>query len=190
MAQPAPPILSVHHTAFRCRDAEQTRWFYEEVLGMKLAAAMPLDELSGTSQPRKYLHLFFAMDDGNFVAFFDDPDHARADAFGRQDPFDAHLALRVADESSMLTMRARIVDAGVSCFGPIDHGFVRSIYFHDPNGVQIEVTCKVADHDNYMAEQERAARRHLTEWSRATREKKETLFGARKLDWRGKRAPE
>ena len=42
------PIKNVHHVAFRCRDAEQTRWFYEDVLGLKLAAAMSFDHVSGT----------------------------------------------------------------------------------------------------------------------------------------------
>ena len=41
------PINNIHHVAFRCRDAEQTRWFYEDVLGLKLAAAMSFDNLSG-----------------------------------------------------------------------------------------------------------------------------------------------
>ena len=30
---------NLHHAAYRCRDAEQTRWFYEDVLGLPLAAA-------------------------------------------------------------------------------------------------------------------------------------------------------
>ena len=41
---------NVHHAAFRCRDAEQTCWFYEEVLGLPLAAAMVLDALPGTGK--------------------------------------------------------------------------------------------------------------------------------------------
>ena len=52
------PINNVHHVAFRCRDAEQTRWFYEDVLGLKLAAAMAFDNLSGTDKKIEYLHIF------------------------------------------------------------------------------------------------------------------------------------
>ena len=44
------PIKNFHHVAFRCRDAEQTRWFYEDILGLKLAAAMSFDNLSGTER--------------------------------------------------------------------------------------------------------------------------------------------
>ena len=53
------PIKNVHHVAFRCRDAEQTRWFYEDILGLKLAAAMSFDHLSGTDKKIEYMHIFF-----------------------------------------------------------------------------------------------------------------------------------
>ena len=53
------PINNVHHVAFRCRDAEQTRWFYEDILGLKLAAAMAFDNLSGTDKKIEYMHIFF-----------------------------------------------------------------------------------------------------------------------------------
>ena len=65
---------NVHHAAYRCRDAEQTRWFYEEVLGLPLAAAMVFDHISGMEEERNYMHLFFQLGDGNFISFFDDPD--------------------------------------------------------------------------------------------------------------------
>ena len=61
---------NVHHAAFRCRDAEQTRWFYEEVLGLPLAAAMVFDALPGTGKESQYMHLFFELGDGNFTQVF------------------------------------------------------------------------------------------------------------------------
>ena len=54
------PVHNMHHTAYRCRDAEQTRWFYEDVLGFKLAAAMVFDEEPGSPVKREYMHLFFS----------------------------------------------------------------------------------------------------------------------------------
>ena len=74
-------ITNIHHSAYRCRDAEQTRWFYEDVLGLKLKAALVLDEISGTDIPREYMHLFFEMPDGNFIAFFDEPNNATPESF-------------------------------------------------------------------------------------------------------------
>lgn len=35
---PAGPLRGIHHNAFRCRDAVQMRWFYEDVLGLMAAA--------------------------------------------------------------------------------------------------------------------------------------------------------
>ena len=54
-------IEGVHHVAYRCRDAEQTRWFYEDVLGLKLAAAMSFDHISGTDKEMKYMHILVNM---------------------------------------------------------------------------------------------------------------------------------
>lgn len=75
------PAHNMHHTAYRCRDAEQTRWFYEDVLGFKLAAAMTFDEEPGRTEKREYMHLFFQTPDGNFIAFFDAPDDVEEKMF-------------------------------------------------------------------------------------------------------------
>jgi catechol 2,3-dioxygenase-like lactoylglutathione lyase family enzyme len=72
------PLGNIHHLALRCRDAEQTRWFYEDVLGLPLAAALSLENSPGTEKQRPFLHLFLELGDGNYIAFFDEPGHARA----------------------------------------------------------------------------------------------------------------
>ena len=64
-------LKHVHHSAYRCRDAEQTRWFYEDVLGLPLTLAMVFDVEPGTGRKIDYMHLFFKMGDDNFIAFFD-----------------------------------------------------------------------------------------------------------------------
>lgn len=183
---PKSTIRGAHHLAFRCRDAEQTRWFYEDVLGLPMAAALALTE-SPIGEPRPYLHIFFEMADGSFLAFFDDPDFARGDAFGRQDPFDAHLALQVDGEAEMMAMRARVLEAGMFCSDVVDHDFIRSVYFHDPNGMLLEATCKTATHDETLQSERASARQALAEWTARTREQKEAIFGAKKLDWRGRK---
>ena len=52
------PLRNIHHLALRCRDAEQTRWFYEDILGLTLAAALCLENSPGTEKERPFLHLF------------------------------------------------------------------------------------------------------------------------------------
>ena len=89
------PVHNMHHTAYRCRDAEQTRWFYEDVLGFKLAAAMVFDEEPGSPVKREYMHLFFQTADGNFIAFFDAPDDVEEKMFIARHGFDQHIAFEV-----------------------------------------------------------------------------------------------
>ena len=69
---------NIHHQAFLCRDAEQTRWFYEDVMGFKLVAALDFESSPGFGEPLEYMHLFFEMGNGDHVAFFDIPDDADA----------------------------------------------------------------------------------------------------------------
>lgn len=67
------PLQHIHHVAYRCRDAEQTRWFWEDVMGFPLRMAMVFDDEPGSGRKIDYMHLFFEMGDNNFVAFFDSP---------------------------------------------------------------------------------------------------------------------
>jgi len=73
----------------------------------------------------------------------------------------AAVTLREADVES------RIEAAGLQCAGPIDHGFVKSVYFADPNGLPLEITTRVARHDEIMAEELAAHRNALAEWTAA-----------------------
>lgn len=189
MAMPATTesgLRSLHHAAFRCRDAEQTRWFYEDVLGLKASAGIVLDEVPGTHEPTPYMHIFFEMGDGNFVAFFDAPSTADPSWFKRKNSFDMHIAIQARDEAHMRQMQQRIRDHGVSCLGPVEHHFVRSVYMYDPNGIQVEITTRTEDHDRILAEEGAALPQVLKDWTARTRAEKEARFGAEALDRRGK----
>ena len=177
---------NVHHAAYRCRDAEQTRWFYEDVLGLPLAAAMVFDEIPGSGRKSDYMHLFFELGDGNFIAFFDEPSTATPDHFLKKESFDVHVAFEVESREVMLDFQAHINAAGKSCLGPVDHDFVESVYMYDPNGIQIEITCKTADYDQIMSDDAAHAHSQLQDWTANTRSVKEDLFGAVVLDQRGK----
>lgn len=179
------PLGNVHHAAYRCLDAAQTRWFYEDVLGLPLAAAMVFDHISGTEEKRDYMHLFFQLGDGNFLAFFDDPDTATSDGFGRKDSFDVHVALEAESYEQMIAWQEHINASGKTCLGPIDHGFVQSVYMFDPNGLQVEITSKSPDYQDIMKEEMAHADELMAAWTRKTRAQKEALFGAEVLDKRG-----
>ncbi len=191
MSEPvsAQPVKGVHHGAFRCRDAEQTRWFYEDVLGLETEGAVILDEVPGTGAQDPYLHIFFRMKNGEYIAFFDAPGSADPKWFERKDSFDMHWAFELESEEALLAMQARINSFGVSALGPVDHDFVRSIYMYDPNGIQVEFTVRTPQHDAVFAKERTHLADEMQRWSERTRAMKIEKFGAEAIDRRGRRAP-
>ena len=181
------PLSNVHHFAFRCRDAEQTRWFYEDVLGLTLVAAVEDKRDFGEPgvEPQLFMHLFFEMPDGNYLAFFDDPDVAEEQHFMRKDSFDVHIALEAENETALIAWQKHIAQMGKTCIGPIDHGFVKSMYMYDPNGLQVEITCRVDNYSEIMGDMQSTVKNQINAWTRKTRDKKIEKFGAAKIDKRG-----
>ena len=179
------PLGNVHHAAYRCRDAGQTRWFYEDVLGLPLAAAMTFDHIPGTDLKCDYMHLFFQLGDGSFIAFFDQPDRATPDSFSRKDSFDVHIALEAESYEDMIAWQKRINSRGKTCLGPVDHGFVKSVYMYDPNGIQVEITSKAPGYDEILAEETAHVDEIMDAWTKKTRNQKVELFGAEAIDKRG-----
>ena len=66
-------IKGLHHNAYRCRDSEETRRFYEDFLGLKLVNAFEITATK-TGRATHVLHSFYAMDDGSCLAFFEAPE--------------------------------------------------------------------------------------------------------------------
>ncbi len=159
------PLTGIHHSAYRCRDAEETRAFYEDVLGLPLAAVVQEEKEPGSRLPNPFVHLFFRMGDGRFIAFFDAPYSAPEGAFNLVHGFDRHVAFEAEDEATLLAWAAKLNAAGVPCFGPIDHGFVKSVYFADPNGLPLEITARVSDHDAILAEDAKTAHAIIQAWT-------------------------
>jgi catechol 2,3-dioxygenase-like lactoylglutathione lyase family enzyme len=133
-------IKGLHHNAWRCRDSEQTRAFYEDFLGLPLVHAFEISQTK-TGRDSKVLHSFFQMADGSFLAFFEEPDEPFE--FKKQRDFDLHIALEVSYDE-MLAMKEKGEQAGLETRGVSDHGFIHSIYFRDPNGYVIELAAKMA----------------------------------------------
>jgi glyoxylase I family protein len=132
-------IKSLHHVAYRCKDAKETAEFYTKVLGLEYAMAVAEDRVPSTGEPHPYMHIFFRMDDGSYVAFFELPESRPMGRDANTPSWVQHLALRVADEETLLRNKARIESHGVEVLGPVDHGICKSIYFFDPNGHRLEL---------------------------------------------------
>ncbi len=132
-------IKGLHHNAYRCRNSEETRKFYEDFLGLPLVEAFPIGETK-TGRETKALHTFYQMDDGSHLAFFEVPDMEFD--FKEQHDYDLHIALQVSYDD-MMQMFEKGKNFGIETRGVADHGFIESIYFRDPNGYVIELTAPV-----------------------------------------------
>ena len=160
-------IKGLHHNAYRCRDAEETRTFYEDFLGLPLVNAFKIETtMTGRKTGAGVLHSFFQLDDGSCLAFFEAPDMPFE--FKVQHDYDLHIALEVTPEA-LENMFAKGKAEGREVRGISDHGFIDSIYFRDPNGYVIELTAKMPDHAREMDPATNGARAKLDRWQAAKR---------------------
>jgi catechol 2,3-dioxygenase-like lactoylglutathione lyase family enzyme len=132
----------INHIDLGTRDMQATQRFYEDVLGFRLARA-DIVEVEGEGS---YLHYFFDAGQGQLIGFFsaenieDAPDFDTSINAGLGvRPGTYHFAFNATSVEELHTIKARIEAAGVDVRGPYDHeGWSRSIYFSDPNGLNLE----------------------------------------------------
>ena len=142
MATPAKLPSRLHHTAYVTRDLEGTRKFYEDLIGLPLVATWcEVDELFGAE--RVYCHLFFQLGDGGALAFFKFANKEDEELFGPrmpESPFH-HIALNV-DKETQQGIEQRLIAAGYKepRMYVLEHGYCRSVYVTDPNGLILEFT--------------------------------------------------
>jgi hypothetical protein len=70
LTTPGSPVGHVQHQAYACWDSEETRHFYEDILGMPLIATFVIED-SLRNDGSGYCHTFFGIADGNTLAFFE-----------------------------------------------------------------------------------------------------------------------
>ena len=138
---------SLHHAAYRCKDAKETVDFYTNVLGLKFIHAMGEDHVPSTGAYSPHIHIFFQMEDGSCIAFFELPNDA-GEVSGR-DPatpgWVQHFAFRVKDMDTLLQAKQDMIAKGIDVIGPINHDdFLESIYFFDPSGHRLELSVHTA----------------------------------------------
>ena len=156
----------LHHTAYVTKDLEKTRAFYEDVLGIPLVATWcETDFLFGAD--RTYCHCFFGLGDGSALAFFqfaDPEDQKLFDPELEPSPF-RHIALHV-DAETQDQMAARIAAAGYvepDTF-VLEHGYCRSLYITDPNGMILEFTVDAPGAEEINADRLQDAHSELKRW--------------------------
>jgi catechol 2,3-dioxygenase-like lactoylglutathione lyase family enzyme len=162
----APLAKRLHHTAYVTKDQEATRAFYEDILGFPLLATWSeADELFGAM--RVYCHTFFGLADGSALAFFQFADQEDQDLFDPDltpSPF-RHIALQV-DAEGQAEMERRLKEASWKPEGTyvLEHGYCRSLYTEDPNGMLLEFTVDVANAADIAADRSGDAHETLKRW--------------------------
>jgi catechol 2,3-dioxygenase-like lactoylglutathione lyase family enzyme len=175
-ALPAPvPVHQLHHVAYRARDAEETRQFYEDILGLPLYHIIQSDYVPSTGEYCPYTHFFFRLQDGSFIAFFDLGDDVAGEPSPNTPKWVNHIAFRVNTVDELKDMKERLEAHGVEVLGVTDHHIFHSIYFFDPNGIRLELSAQLAD-EFQMLQESKTAHARLDEWT------------ARKQQWRQERA--
>ncbi|MBI2831465.1 MAG: VOC family protein [Chloroflexi bacterium] len=133
----------VNHLAMATGDMDETVRFWRDLLGMRLVA--------GLGQPG-YRHYFFEISETDLIAFFEWPgvqpvpnkEHGRP--VNGPFIFD-HVSFGVETENDLWELKDRLEAAGFHVSDVIDHGFIHSIYAHDPNGIPIEFSHNVEEID-------------------------------------------
>lgn len=132
---PAPTWRGVNHLALVTDDMDETVRFYAGVLGMRLVT---------TTMAGPMRHYFFEIAPGNTVAFFE-IEGAETFVKGAGGPAPHpiqldHISFNLADEAALERLQARLRAAGTEVTRVVDHGFVKSVYFTDNNGIALEAT--------------------------------------------------
>ena len=125
----------VHHITFVGSNRQAIIDFYQGVLGMPLVFEQP-----NLDVPEE-VHLYFDPGDGRLITFFVRPTR-------QNDPTNNpegignlhHLAFNVS-RATYTQVAERLKALGIDNTGPIDRGFMNSIYFRDPNGQLLEMAC-------------------------------------------------
>ncbi len=156
----------LHHTAYVSKDLEATRKFYEDVIGLPLIATWcEKDMLFGAE--RVYAHCFFELADGSALAFFqfaDPEDQKLFDPPLPPSPF-RHIALKV-DTRTQAEIEQRIAAAGYKEPSTyiLEHGYCRSLYINDPNGMILEFTVDAPEAEEINAKRREDAHAELKRW--------------------------
>lgn len=135
----------LNHVAWVTHDVEATANFYVNIMGMHLATTVYDDKVPSTGDAFPYFHIFFRMQDGSTIAFFEAPGlpHRPAATHPAYEIFD-HIALQAASREEVLRWYEWLRSNDIPVVGPTDHdGLIYSIYFHDPNGLRLEITAPI-----------------------------------------------
>ena len=137
------------HIGLSTHDLDATREFYEGLLGFKPVVCDTITVKEGG----KIRHIFFDTGHHQLIAFMEakgvpgvprDYDAGINRGLGVPGAFN-HFAFEAGNEAALGQKREELVGKGVEVSDIVDHGWAKSIYFSDPNGVSLEYCCLVRE---------------------------------------------
>lgn len=125
----------VHHITFVGSNREATIEFYQGMLGMPLVFEQP-----NLDVPEE-VHLYFDAGDGRLITFFVRPTRKNDPTPNPEGIGNLHHIAYNVSRATYDQVAKRLAERGIENTGPIDRGFMNSIYFRDPNGQLLEMAC-------------------------------------------------
>jgi|ERR1700730_9286557 len=156
------PVRHMHHHAYACWDSEETRHFYEDILGMPLIATVVLEDPLRNDGSR-YCHTFFEIADGDALTFFEHTSLSHPKRFTARSGSHYHVALEVEGDAMVRELKCKLDAAGVANV-LMDHGVFLSLRFNDPNGLVLECMANMPSSAEYERTSRRSAHSVLQRW--------------------------
>jgi catechol 2,3-dioxygenase-like lactoylglutathione lyase family enzyme len=122
--------MYIDHVGINTNDMEATLQFYCGILGMRLVRT--------TRTPGGRRHYNVEIGGGNAFAVFDGAELPTA---GERQHVN-HLALPVDTLEEFDAAYQRLKDHGVAVTEIIERGYGKTFYFHDPNGIRLQIELK------------------------------------------------
>lgn len=136
---PKRQLRGVDHIAYVTWRPKETWQFYTQIMRMPLVHAVTAKGWIVDDFP-DFCHFFLDMGNNNYIAFFYffglPPEEAPTDLMHRS----RHIAFHVDTEEELTEWSAWLRSNGVRVTRPTTHELIESIYFDDPNGLQLEIT--------------------------------------------------
>jgi len=133
------------HVGLSTLDLDKTREFYEKILGFKVVVADTIKIKEGGA----IRHIFFDTGRDQLLAFMEprgipgvpvEYDAGINRGLGVPAAF-YHFAFEAGSPPALEDKRRELIAKGVQVTDVVDHGWARSIYFKDPNGMSLEYCC-------------------------------------------------
>ena len=128
-------VQGVHHLTFVGSNRQAVIEFYQGILGMRMVLDQPNLDVPGEE------HLYFDPGDGRLLTYFVRPTRENDQAPNPEEIGNLHHMALTVSRAVYTQVVERLRDLGIENTGPIDRGFMDSIYFRDPNGQLLELAC-------------------------------------------------